>query len=83
MWSAAFLKKSGFRNCLCSTNELYSELPPKRIAQSVIDVAKNTQSDNRIVSIVCIVSRNDNFNIKVMEDNKKPSKICDKKNCFF
>ena len=45
------------------TNELNSELPPKRIANSIIDVAKNTQSDSRTVSISGIVSHNDNFNI--------------------
>ena len=33
------------------TNELNSELPPERIAKSIIDVAKNTKSDSRIVSI--------------------------------
>ena len=45
------------------TNELNSELPPERIAKSIIDVTKNTQSDSRTVSISGIVSRNDNFNI--------------------
>ena len=59
-------------------NELNSELPPERIAKSIIDVAKNTQSDSRIVSISGIVPRNDNFNIKATEVKKKLSKICNK-----
>ena len=53
------------------TNELNSELAPERIAKSVIDVSKNTQSDSRIVSISGIVPRNKNFNIKAMEVNKE------------
>ena len=57
------------------TNELNSELPPERIAKSIIDVAKNTKSDSRIVSISGIVPRDDNFNIKVMEVNKEFSKM--------
>ena len=52
------------------TNELNSELPPERTAKSIIDVAKNTQSDSRIISITGIVPRNDNFNIKATEDKK-------------
>ena len=65
------------------TNELNSELPPKRIAKSTIDVAKNTQSDSRIVSISSIVPRNDNFNIKATEVNRELSKMCDKEKLFF
>ena len=64
------------------TNEFNSELPPERIAKSIIDVAKNTQSDSRIVSISGIVPRNDNFNIKAMEVKNKLSKMCDKENFF-
>ena len=45
------------------TNELNSELPPEKIAKPIIDVAKNTQSDNQIGSISGIVPRNDNINI--------------------
>ena len=33
------------------TNELNSELPPERIAKSIIDVAKNTKSDSRKASL--------------------------------
>ena len=47
------------------------------------DVAKNTQSDSRIVIISGIVSRNDNFNIKAIEVNKKLSKRCDKEKLLF
>ena len=65
------------------TNELNSELPPERIAKSIIDVAKNTQSDSRIVSISGIVPRNDNFNIKATEVNKELSKMCDKEKLLF
>ena len=65
------------------TNELNSELALKRIANSIIDVAKNTQSDSRILSISGIVPRNDNFNVKAIEANKKLSKMCDRKNSFF
>ena len=53
------------------TNDLNSELPPERIAKSIIDVAKNTKSDSRIVSISGIVPRNDDFNIKATEFNKE------------
>ena len=65
------------------TNELNSELPPERIAKSVIDVAKNIRSDSRIVSISGIVPRNDNFNIKAAEVNKELSKMCDKEKLLF
>ena len=65
------------------TNELNSELPPERIAKSIIDVAKNTQSNSRIVSICGIVPRNDNFNIKATEVNKEPSKMCNKEKLLF
>ena len=65
------------------TNELSSELPPERIAKSIINVAKNTQSDSRIVSISGIVPRNDNFNIKSTEVNKELSKMCDKEKLLF
>ena len=68
---------------LVVTNGLNSEFPPERIAKSIIDVAKNTQSDSRIVSISGIVPRNDNFNIKVVKVNKKLSKMCDQQNSFF
>ena len=65
------------------TNGLNSELPPERIAKSIIDVAKNTKSDSRIVGIPGIVPRNDKFNIKVTEVNKEFSKICDKEKLLF
>ena len=65
------------------TNELNSELPPERKEKSIIDVAKNTQSDSRIVSISGIVPRNDNFNIKAMEVNEEVSKMCDKEKLLF
>ena len=65
------------------TNELNSELALKRIANSIIDVAKNTQSDSRILSISGIVPRNDNFNVKAIEANKKLSKMCDKEKLLF
>ena len=65
------------------TNELNSELPPERIAKSIVDVAKNTQSDSRIVSISGIVPRSDNFNIKATEVNKELSKMCDQEKLLF
>ena len=65
------------------TKELNSELPPKKIAKSIIDVAKNTQSDSRIVSISGIVPRNENFNIKAAEVIKELSKMCDKEKLLF
>ena len=64
------------------TIELNSELPTQRIAKSIIDVAKNSQSDSRIVSISGIAPCNDNFNIKVTEVNKELSKICDQKSKY-
>ena len=66
-----------------ATNELNSELPLERIAKSIIDVAKNTQLDSRIVSISGIVPRNDNFNINGTEVNKELSKMFDKEKFFF
>ena len=65
------------------TNELNSELPPERIAKSIIDAAKNTQSNSRIVNICGIVPRNDNFNIKATEVNKELSKMCNKEKLLF
>ena len=64
-------------------NELNSELAPERIAKSIIDVAKNTQSNRRVVSISDIAPRNDNFNIKATKVNKELSKMCDKEKFFF
>ena len=65
------------------TNGFNSVLPPERIAKSIIDVAKSTQSDSRIVSTSVIAPRNDNFNIKAMEVNKELWKMCDKKKLLF
>ena len=65
------------------TNAFSSELPPERIAKSIIDVTKNTQSDSRIVSISDIVPRNDNFNIIAIKVNKELSKMCDKEKLLF
>ena len=65
------------------TNELNSELPPERIAKSIIDVAKNTQSNSGIISISGIVPRNDDFNIKATEVNKELSKMGDKEKLLF
>ena len=58
-------------------------MPREGIAKSIIDVAKNTQSDSRIVTIYDIVPRDDNFNIKAREVNKEFSKICDKEKLLF
>ena len=60
-----------------------SELPPERIVKSIIDVAKNTESDSQIVSISGTEPHNDNFNIKAMEVNKELSKMCDKEKLLF
>ena len=65
------------------TNDLNSELSPERIAKSIVDVAKNIQSDTRKVSISCIVPRNDNFNNKAMEVNKELSKMCSREKLLF
>ena len=65
------------------TNDLNSELPPERIAKSIVDVAKNIQSDTRKVSISGIVPRNDNFNNKAMEVNKELSKMCNRVKLLF
>ena len=65
------------------TNEMNSELPPERIAKSVIDVAKNVKTDTRSVSISGIIPRNDNFNNKVMEVNKELAKMCKREKFQF
>ena len=65
------------------TNELNSELPPERIAKPIIDVAKTTESDSRIVSISDTVPRNDNFNIKAMKVNKELSRMCEQEKLIF
>ena len=65
------------------TNDLNSELPPEKIAKSIVDVAKNIQSDTRKVSISGIVPRNDNFNNKAMEVNKELSKMCNREKLLF
>ena len=46
-------------------NELNFELPPERIAKSIINVTLNTQSENQ-----------NNFNNKAMEINNELSKMC-------
>ena len=65
------------------TNEMNSEPPPERIAKSVIDVAKNVKTDTRSVSISGIITRNDNFNNKVMEVNKELAKMCKRERFQF
>ena len=65
------------------TNELNSDLPPERIAKSIIDVAKNTQPYSRVVIISGIVPRNDNFHINATEVNKELCKMCDKEKLLF
>ena len=65
------------------TNEMNSELPPERIAKSVIHVAKNVKTDTRSVSISGIIPRNDNFNNKVMEVNKELAKMCKREKFQF
>ena len=65
------------------TNEMNSELPPERIAKSVIDVAKNVKTDTRSVSISGIIPRNHNFNNKVMEVNKELAKMCKREKFQF
>ena len=49
----------------------------------MINVAKNAQSDNRIVSISGNVLRKNNFNNKAMKVNKKLSKMCVKEKLLF
>ena len=63
------LRENDLKNVILhvGTNDLNSELPPERIAKSIVDVAENIQSNTRKVSISGIVPRNDNFNNKVME----------------
>ena len=65
------------------TNELNSDLPPERIAKSIIDVAKNTQPYSRVVIISGIVPRNDNFDINATEVNRELCKMCDKEKLLF
>ena len=84
MRSPAFVKKNpDFLILHVRINELNSDLPPERIAKFIIDVAKNTYSDSRAVSLSGIVPRNDKFNIKAMEVNKELSKIYGKEKLFF
>ena len=65
------------------TNELNSELTSERTAKSVIDVGKNIQTNNRVVSISGIVPRNDNFNNKATEVNKELSNMRKKEKLLF
>ena len=65
------------------TNELNFELPPERIAILLINVAKSTQSNSRIVNMFDIVPRNDNFSIKAMKVNTTFSKMCHKEKMLF
>ena len=76
-------KKSGLRYFPWWNKWANSELPPKRIVKSIIDVAKNTLSDNRIFSMSGILPRNDSFNIKVMVVNKELFKMCEKEKLIF
>ena len=76
-------KKSGLRYFPWWNKWANSELPPKRIVKSIIDVAKNTLSDNRMFSMSGILPRNDSFNIKVMVVNKELFKMCEKEKLIF
>ena len=61
------------------THELNSDLPPERIAKPIINIAKNTQSKNLVVSVSGVLPGNDNFNIKSIEVNKELSIMFDTK----
>ena len=65
------------------THELNSDLLPERIAKPIIDIAKNTQSKNLIVSVSGALTGNGNFNIKSIEVNKELSIMFDKKKLLF
>ena len=66
------------------TNELNSELLPKRIVKSIVDVAKNIKPEKRSVSIISgVVPRNNDLNNKKSEVNKELSRMCKREKLLF
>ena len=64
-------------------NEINWKLTPERIAKSEMDIGKNIQTNHRAVNISGIVPLSDNFNNKMTDASKKPSKMCKKEKQLF
>ena len=58
------------------TNNLNSPLPPKEIADGVIDPAKSMKTDNRNITISTIIPRGDKLNNKANEVNNFLIQLC-------
>ena len=58
------------------TNNLNSPLPPKEIADGIIDLAKSMKTDNRNITISTIIPRGDKLNNKANEVNNFLMQLC-------
>ena len=58
------------------TNNLILPLPPKEIADGIIDLAKSMKTDNRNITISTIISRGDKLNNKANEVNNFLIQLC-------
>ena len=57
-------------------NDLNSETTPKRIAKSIVDVAKKNKTESRSASISRIVPRCKNLKNMALEVSQERSKMC-------
>ena len=58
------------------TNNLNSPLPPKEIANRIIDLAKSMKTDNRNITISTMIPRGGKLNNKAIEVNNLLMQLC-------
>ena len=70
-------KQPGPSNNTRGNKRFNSKTSPKMIATSIVDEARNINTENSSVRISGIVHRNDNLNDKTLEVNQKLRKMCE------
>ena len=65
------------------TNDVPSNKKAKRIAESILSLAKEVKASKLDVSISSIIPRNDNWNNKVMEVNSYLKNFCESNDIPF
>ena len=65
------------------TNDVPSNKKAKRIAESIVPLAKEVKASKLDVSISSIIPRNDNWNNKVMEVNSYLKDLCESNDIPF
>ena len=67
------------------TNDLNSEVPPKSIAKSIVDLAISLKTESNDVSVSNIILRTDNslLNKKGCEFNSHLKDLCEERNLYL